>query len=87
MNWDEIKLRGAKHHKTTGAEPIDLFKDGDMLRDVALGNIMKYAFRNRRQARRQVKVADLYKIKHYADMILVAYGKKLEESDVLPKPK
>ena len=77
--WNKLKERGAKHHKTSGVEPIDLFKDGEMLRDFALANIMKYAFRNRRQARRQVKISDIHKIKHYADMVLIAYGEELNE--------
>uniref|UniRef100_A0A6H1ZIQ8 Putative structural protein n=1 Tax=viral metagenome TaxID=1070528 RepID=A0A6H1ZIQ8_9ZZZZ len=81
MNWDDIKKRGSHYHKTTGVEPIDLYKDGEMLRDFALANIMKYAFRNRRQARRQVKISDIIKIKHYADMILVAYGVKGEAGE------
>ena len=69
QEWDKIKLEGSEHYKTGGVEPIDLFRDGDMLRDFAVANIIKYAYRNRRALGQPVNIKDIEKIKHYADML------------------
>ena len=81
--WENLKKRGSGHYKDIGeVEPIDLYLSGDMLRHFALANIIKYAFRNRfsgqsTPAGTVVIVRDMEKIKHYADMIIAAYGSKV----------
>jgi len=69
ITWEEVKKKGSKHYKTGHIEPIDLIKEGGMLQDFAIGNIIKYAFRNRRENGKP-KRGDLEKIKHYCDMLL-----------------
>lgn len=69
MTWDTIKQAGSAHYKTGSTEPIDLYKSGEMLRDFALCSIIKYAYRNRCQARREVSASDMDKIVHYASML------------------
>jgi len=78
MKWEDLKTRGSNHYKKDPSkiEPIDLLKDGDMLRDFAIGNIIKYAYRNRSQVGK-LNPADMEKIKHYADMLLVAEGETI----------
>ena len=70
--WGEIKDVGSDHYKTEGVEPIDLIKDLGLLRNFALANIIKYASRN--AASDSVKVKDMNKIIHYAEMLKTAYG-------------
>ena len=72
--WEAIKTRGSGHYKAQGVEPIDLYKDGGMLRDFAIASIIKYAYRNRREGGGPVSVNDIEKIKHYADMLYVYAG-------------
>lgn len=71
--WLELKKRGSNHYKKDPLkiEPIDLYKDGNMLRDFALCCIIKYAYRNRQEVAQPVNQKDLEKIKHYCDMLLV----------------
>jgi hypothetical protein len=47
-NWNELKLNGSDHYKTTsGVEPVDLYRAGGMFTHFALCSIIKYAFRSR----------------------------------------
>jgi len=71
MNWDEIKQGGSDHYKTCDIEPIDLFKSGGMLWDKIVADIIKYAYRNRRELGQPVKLKDIEKIHHLADMLSV----------------
>ena len=77
--WEKIKNKGSLHYKTDGIEPIDLYKDGNMLQDFAIGNIIKYAYRNRRTNREQMDLKDIDKITHYTEILraicLESYGK------------
>lgn len=66
---DEIKKSGSEHYKTETLEPIDLIQAGGMLQDFAISNIIKYAFRNRREVS-SINLGDVYKIKHYCDMLI-----------------
>jgi hypothetical protein len=72
MTWEELKAKGSDHYKTGEVEPIDLYRAGDMLRDFALGNIIKYAYRNRSGMNFFVPVSinDMKKIMHYAEMLI-----------------
>ncbi len=65
-----IKYEGNTLYKTGGVEPIDLYRDGGMLRDFAIGSIIKYAFRNRKSVRKKINTDDIRKIIHYAQIIL-----------------
>uniref|UniRef100_A0A6M3K4Q7 Putative structural protein n=1 Tax=viral metagenome TaxID=1070528 RepID=A0A6M3K4Q7_9ZZZZ len=78
MDWIDIKKRGSEHYKIdpTKIEPIDLYKDGEMLRDFAICSIIKYAYRNRKESGKPINPKDIEKIKHYADMLLVTDGKR-----------
>ncbi|MBU0792020.1 MAG: DUF3310 domain-containing protein [Gammaproteobacteria bacterium] len=67
--WHEVKKRGSGHYKTEDVEPIDLIKAGGLLRNFALGNIIKYAFRNS-DPEKPLNRADLDKIQHYVEMLL-----------------
>ena len=64
-----LKEKGSDHYKTGGVEPIDLLRSGGILRDFAVGNIIKYAFRNRSQTGNPISVSDMDKIIHYAEML------------------
>jgi len=62
------KWTGSDHYKTqNGVEPFDLYKSGDMMQDMCVCSIIKYAFRNRRELGKPVNPKDIKKIKHYAD--------------------
>ena len=69
MAWNEMKQRGSDHYKTGNVEPIDLYRAGGMLRDFAIGCIIKYAYRNRTECG-PVKFGDMEKIKHYVDILI-----------------
>jgi hypothetical protein len=71
MDWNSLKEKGNPFYKSGEVEPIDLYKSGGLLRDFALASIMKYAYRNRRDARRSLNVKDLHKIIHYAEMLIL----------------
>ena len=73
MTWEEVKQLGSDHYKTGDIEPIDLFKDGGMLLHFALGNIIKYAYRNR-DPKNPVSLKDMEKIIHYAEILKTACG-------------
>ena len=64
-----LKAKGSPHYKTGGTEPIDLYKSGKMLRDFAVCNIIKYAYRNRTWTERPVSQSDMEKIIHYAEIL------------------
>ena len=69
--WEAIKQRGSGHYKSSGIEPIDLYKDGGMLWDFAIASIIKYAYRNRKDSGNPASSKDIEKIKHYADMLIL----------------
>jgi len=81
MNWSQLKKKGNKDYKAGRLEPIDLLKSGGVLWNFALGNIIKYAYRNINltisdgwfQSGLDVKEihSDLDKIIHYAEMLKV----------------
>jgi len=70
--WQELKKRGSEHYKKNPdiIEPIDLYKAGGILRDAAVANIIRYAYRNRRELGRPINPVDMGKITHYAEMLL-----------------
>jgi hypothetical protein len=72
--WEELKKRGNSKYKGEKVEPIDLIRGGGMLRDFALGNIIKYAYRNRAMTNEVVNLKDVSKIIHYAEMLKVEFG-------------
>lgn len=82
MEWGDLKRRGSTHYKSGAVEPIDLYKEGGMLRDFALCSIIKYAFRNRTTqgefTNAPINVEDIRKIIHYAEMLIC-----LEEEEML----
>jgi len=62
------KWTGSEHYHTEGGvEPFDLYKSGSIMRDFCVGNIIKYAFRNRRELWKPVNPKDIDKIIHYAE--------------------
>jgi len=65
------KWEGSAHYRTGGVEPLDLYRDGGLLWDFAVANIIKYAFRNRRELGKPVNPKDIKKIKDYADRLKV----------------
>ena len=65
IDKEDIKNHGSQHYKTGGIEPIDLYESAGMLKHFALGNIIKYAFRNREVVCKK----DMEKIIHYASML------------------
>lgn len=69
---DALREDGSDHYKTGGVEPIDLYLAGGMLRDKALADIIKYAFRNRRTSGRPFNPSDMAKIEHCAKLALLA---------------
>jgi len=73
MQWNRLIQRGSDHYKSLSVEPIDLYKAGGILHDFAIGNIIKYAFRNRSSLTLQleiVSISDMKKIIHYAEMLI-----------------
>ena len=80
MKWSEVKREGSLYYKIGGTEPIDLFKDGRILWDWCIGEIIAKAYRNRLQALdipgpTMIDLAphitkDLKEIKHYVEMLL-----------------
>ena len=74
VTWEDIKMRASEHYKG-GVEPIDLFKGKEahpslcILQIKALTDIVKYAYR---MSMKGVNESDIEKIKHYADIALVA---------------
>ena len=67
--WKAIKAKGSAHYKGAEVEPLDLIKAGEMLQDKAISDIIKYAYRNRRELKKKVNPTDLKKIRHYTDML------------------
>lgn len=76
--WDEIKQDGQNHYKTGDVEPIDLYKAGGILQDGIIWNIIKNAYRSRREAR--PTFADIQhfmtEIIHYANMLMAYYHER-----------
>lgn len=82
--WDKLKRMGKDHYKSSsGIEPFDLMKAGGILHDKAIGDIIGYAYRNRRLAGRSVPgtIEDMDKIIHYANVV-----KALVSETVIIKP-
>ncbi len=69
LKWKLVKQKGSPHYKGTLVEPIDLIKEGGMLRAFAISNIIKYAYRNR-PSPQPINKRDIDKIIHYAEMLL-----------------
>jgi hypothetical protein len=67
MTWEAIKLKGSKHYKTGGVEPIDLYRAAGCLKEFALCSIIKYAFRS--LTKRRIDLRDIEKIIHYAEIV------------------
>jgi len=63
--WEALKRDGADHYKRGLIEPIDLYRSGGILPHFAIGNIIKYAFRQNEK----LCVSDCDKIIHYAEML------------------
>lgn len=79
MKWEDIKKRGSEHYKGSGiVEPIDLLKAGGILHDKAIGDILKYAYRNRKElVGNSISVQDMDKIIHYAEMLKILAEDKI----------
>lgn len=67
--WEEMMTQGSDHYKTGGVEPLDLIRSGGMLHDKIIADIIKYAYRNRRELETKVNPKDIAKIHHLADML------------------
>jgi hypothetical protein len=83
LKWQEVKQSGSGHYKTGTAEPIDLMKAGGMLHDKCASDIMKYAYRNRREANTigtEKFISDMHKIQHCAE-ILIAIAMEYQEEN------
>lgn len=78
MQWDDVKMGGSMHYKLGAecVEPIDLYKTSGALRDFAACCIIKYAYRNIR-CNGKMSRSDLFKIIHYACLLLVADNEPL----------
>lgn len=77
-DWNTIKQTGNSAFKTGGVEPIDLYKTGGILHDGIIWNIIKCAYRSRRELNISMDemMHNMGEIKHYADMLLSAYAEK-----------
>jgi hypothetical protein len=86
MKWDDVKQLGSSHYKTGGVEPIDLYRSGGILRDFAIGSIIKYAYRNRRDMWDYVRPEDMDKIIHFANILKsMAMGMNNDlKTDIVP---
>lgn len=67
--WDKVKRHGSVHYKSVGIQPIDLMRHGGILHQFAIGNIIKYAYRNRCPIYMDKYLEDMDKIIHYAEML------------------
>jgi hypothetical protein len=65
--WEKIKQKGSVHYKTKDAEPIDLMKAGNILHDWCIGNLIKRAFRNRKEI--GLNIRDIDKMAHEVEML------------------
>ena len=81
MKWENIKQDGSGHYKNRNVEPIDLYKEGDMLVSFALCSIIKYAFRSRPELHRADKLtlSDMDKTIHYANMVKCISEERIEQ--------
>ena len=85
MKWEELKMQGNLLYKSGVVEPIDLYKSGGLLRDFAVGSIMKYAFRNREKVRRRINLMDIRKIIHYAEILISLEEERHERESCIRK--
>jgi len=79
--WEELKSEGSGHYKVEGVEPMDLYRSGGILWDLAIGSIIGYAFRNREENPRAPRdvIKDMTKIIHFAKMIYVIAKEEIDE--------
>lgn len=75
--WNEVKKKGSLHYRTGSIEPIDLLKSQGMLRDFALGNVIKYASRNR-HGNALKTLEDMDKAIHYCEIVKVLAYERLD---------
>jgi len=79
--WDDLKKKGNPIYKTGGIEPIDLYKEGGILWNWCIGEIIAKAYRNRvllsdvtapftRPSSAKI-LEDLDEIIHHAEMLKV----------------
>lgn len=75
-SWAECKQEGSAHYKTGEVEPIDLFRAGNMFHDKACSDIIKYAFRSRRDANidKDLLMMNMDKIIHLAELLKAEKG-------------
>lgn len=77
--WKRLKMRGSDHYKSSGIEPIDLMRDLGILRNFAIGSIIKYACRNREGKKFNGK--DMDKIIHYSELLLTVFDTEVKVGD------
>jgi len=69
--WNRLKKLGNEHYRSMGGvQPIDLMKDSGIIWNFNIGNIIKYAYRNRDQPNIKT-LDDMDKIIHYCKMLKV----------------
>jgi hypothetical protein len=70
--WNRVKQHGSGHYKAAlgQVEPIDLMRSTDILWNFAIGNIIKYACRNKHLPS-ELTIADMDKIIHYCNMLKI----------------
>lgn len=73
--WEKLKIDGSQHYKTGGVECVDLYRSGKMFRDWAMGNIIGYAFRCRREFGREpgLVAQDMRKIIDIANKMIASF--------------
>jgi len=71
LTWDALKEQGSKHYKTGLVEPIDLYKAGNMFHDKACTDIIKYAYRSRKEVElsKELFNSNMDKIIHLANLL------------------
>jgi hypothetical protein len=63
--WQKLKQQGSEHYKTGDVEPIDLYVAGNMFHDKACSDIIKYAYRSRREMK-----LETWKMKENMDKVI-----------------
>lgn len=74
--WNTLKKNGEDHYKTGGVEPFDLFVAGGMFHDGACKDIIKYAFRSRREAHLEPRkiISNMNKVIDLAQKMIAFVG-------------
>lgn len=86
--WKDIKKDGQPAFKTGEVEPIDLYKAGNILHDGLVWNMIKLAYRSRRELNISLEdmVHNMTEVIHYANIMLAYYNEKktstIETNDV-----